>query len=279
MADDFYHHMNSIQIHMEAPSSDVFKNDFRLNPSDAASTTGLGPNEIRLVCIVKTESNDLERPICCTTRVVDVSEEMPYQAVSYTWGSPIATNKRYKIELDGHVRLLAKNLWRFLSHTRNIGIYGWFWIDALSITQDNARERNAQVQKMSEIFGDATSVVVWLGPRYEGSEKAIQSLKQLKLGTTFGVPRAPPGKRFESQEEIYRVCERPYWKRLWVLQELKAAAKIVLMCGNNNRYLSYLRWEHLQQLVYHYPSDKTLQQTPAGRMVALIKEGQAGTTV
>jgi hypothetical protein len=51
------------------------------------------------------------------------------------------------------------------------------------------------------------------------------------------------------------------------------------MCGNNNRYLSYLRWEHLQQLVYHYPSDKTLQQTPAGRMVALIKEGQAGTTV
>ena len=255
---------------MEAPSSDVFKNDFRLNPSDAASTTGLGPNEIRLVRIVKTESNDLERPICCTTRVVDVSEEMPYQAVSYTWGSPIATDKRYKIELDGHVRLLAKNLWRFLSHTRNMGRCGWFWIDALSITQDNARERNAQVQKMSEIFGDATSVVVWLGPRYEGSEKAIQSLKQLKLGTTFGVPRAPPGKRFESQEEIYRVCERPYWKRLWVLQELKAAAKIVLMCGNNNRYLSYLRWEHLQQLVYHYPSDKTLQQTPAAQLWPLF---------
>lgn len=281
MAEDLYHHMTSIQIHMEAPSSDVFKDDFRLNPSDAASTTGqtLGPKEIRLVRIVETESNDPGKPICCTTRVVDVSEKIPYQAVSYTWGSPIATDKRYKIELDGHVRLLAKNLWRFLSHTRNMGRYGWFWIDALSITQDNARERNAQVQKMSEIFGDATSVVVWLGPRYESSEKAIQSLKQLKLGTTFGVPRAPPGKRFESQEEIYRLCERPYWKRLWVLQELTAAAKIILMCGNKNRYFSYLRWEHLQQLVYHYPNDKILQQTPAGRMVDLVKKGQAGTTV
>ena len=199
--------------------------------------------------------------------------------MSYTWESPIATDKRYKIELDGHVRLLAKNLWRFLSHTRNMGKYDWFWIDTLSITQDNAHERNDQVQKMSEIFGNATSVVVWLGPRYESSEKAIESLKRLKLGTTFGVPRAPPGKRFESQEEIHRVCERPYWKRLWVLQELKSAAEIILMCGNNNRYLSYLRWEHLQQLVYHYPSDKRLQQTPAGRMVALIKEGQAGTAV
>ena len=116
-----------------------------------------------------------------------------------------------------------------------MGKYGWFWIDALSIAQDNARERNDQVQKMSEIFGSATSVVVWLGPRYASSEKAIQSLKRLEPGTTFGVPRAPPGKRFESQEEIYRVCERPYWTRLWVLQELKSAAEIVLMCGNNSR--------------------------------------------
>ena len=61
MTDDFYHHMDSIRMHINAPSSDVFKDDFKLSLSDVASTTGqtLGPNEIRLVRIVKTDKNDL----------------------------------------------------------------------------------------------------------------------------------------------------------------------------------------------------------------------------
>jgi hypothetical protein len=42
-----------------------------------------------------------------------------------------------------------------------------FWIDALSINQEDIQERNTEVKRMRSLYERAWSVVVWLGERIE----------------------------------------------------------------------------------------------------------------
>lgn len=42
---------------------------------------------------------------------------------------------------------------------------------------------------------------------------------------------------------MYRICQRPYWSRLWVFQELKHAKDIMLFCGTCK-----VRWEVFQEI-------------------------------
>jgi len=49
------------------------------------------------------------------------------------------------------------------------------WIDALCINQQDISERNAQVTHMSQIYGQADHVVIWVGENFQGGS-AIQGL-------------------------------------------------------------------------------------------------------
>jgi hypothetical protein len=106
----------------------------------------------------------------------------------------------------------------------------WLWIDALCIDQADARERTHQVGIMSEIFGRADQVISWLGPAYDNSEHAMTTIAYYASDTSTSAHS------FLSQAElsqaICNLCERPYWKRLWVFQELRHARHITLMCGD-----------------------------------------------
>jgi hypothetical protein len=217
-------------MYAEHPTSDVFKDDFRgdLSTSGLVSGRVLGPDEIRLVQIRAPTPSTGRAAVRCTTCIFNRNSRLAYKAVSYTWGSPIANDKRYSIELDGRERLLPKSLWRFLKQTCDMGIRDWLWIDALSIDQDSPLERSDQVQRMSETFGDAEVVVVWLGPTHGGSEKAIDIMMRTDPRTEENYW----GHLCEGREEVYRLCDRPYWGRLWIYQELKSAKQIVLVCGN-----------------------------------------------
>lgn len=220
-----------IETFAEHPTRDAFEHNFSVQLSYAGSTRSqtLRPGEIRLVKIAATEGNGSEETIRCTTQIFPISNGSDYKAVSYAWGCPIVNDRRYKIELDGRVVLLPKNIWRFLRQYRDLRRDGWLWIDVLSVDQDNLWERSHQVQRMAEIFGRAEQVVVWLGPAYAGSERAMKRLFSYVDWQKFND---------EAGEEIYRLCERPYWRRLWVCQELMSARQIVLMCGN-----SFLPWD------------------------------------
>ena len=51
-----------------------------------------------------------------------------------------------------------------------------YWIDALCISQADMEERNHQVKRMVEIYGQARAVVAWLGDSSEACDSAIDSL-------------------------------------------------------------------------------------------------------
>jgi hypothetical protein len=62
---------------------------------------------------------------------------------------------------------------RFTAHPRKL------WVDALCIDQANLEERASQVNIMRKIYKEADKVLVWLGPRAENSDLALNLLQKL----------------------------------------------------------------------------------------------------
>jgi hypothetical protein len=96
---------------------------------------------------------------------------------------------------------------------------------------------------MSTIFKNALEVTVWLGPSIDDSDMALSFLasswrqdgfwdttsfcERLNLTTDNYQER-----REKVPGAITSLCQRPYWRRLWVFQELRHAEDIQLMCGS-----------------------------------------------
>lgn len=51
------------------------------------------------------------------------------------------------------------------------------WIDQVCIDQDNTTERNIQVGRMAEVYGNADNVCVWLGAGSESSKVALDFIR------------------------------------------------------------------------------------------------------
>lgn len=218
------------------PSIDVFSDDTfgtmgngdtRLCQRPPGAPVG---DYVRLVRVSLVRSDGI---VCCETCISSLSPPKRYTAISYAWGSP---RTQRSIILDGRQHLVTESLWRFLKHAEGLGKHspgsGWLWIDALSIDQRSPLERTYQVGIMANIFWEAERVLVWLGPAYGNSIEAMQamsaSVMQLQRVPAFSLPWTKL-----AETAFVGLCERPYWRRLWVFQELRAGREIHLMCGSN----------------------------------------------
>jgi hypothetical protein len=149
---------------------------------------------------------------------------------------------------------------------------GWLWIDALCIDQSDARERTHQVGIMSEIFGGAEQVISWLGPAYHDSGHAMAAIAGYSNPYTSKHSKESSLSQAELAEAICSLCERPYWKRLWIFQELRHAQRIQLMCGTTR-----ISWDQFTQLwrvivdiaATDEDSSDRLKQSLATRMMTL----------
>jgi len=99
---------------------------------------------------------------------VDMSDDVPYVALSYTWGSALpeapassdteeSTQSEYWIYCNGARLDVSENLHCYLRHA-NFDLP--IWIDAICINQQISAERNAQIMIMSEIYARAFAVIV-----------------------------------------------------------------------------------------------------------------------
>ncbi|KAF2167615.1 hypothetical protein M409DRAFT_54199 [Zasmidium cellare ATCC 36951] len=189
--------------------------------------TGLPVGHIRLLTIQPGEQGDAIR---CETAEHPLRKDLEYSALSYKWGSP---PESHSIFLNGHRFPVRKNLWRFLHQARSRAcstLAGSLWIDAICIDQSNDQERARQVHMMPWIYRMAEQVVIWLGPAYESSDAAMDMFAKRPPEGRKGNLSSLVGKN--AGIPIGLLCGRPYWRRLWVFQEVTLARKVSLMCGN-----------------------------------------------
>jgi hypothetical protein len=210
----------------EYPATDAFS-DESIARWPAVTCSGLGSERIRLVKITPgPPGSTIEFEV--STCFLDQAPS--YAAISYAWGSPSGF---HEILVRGELHSVPKNLWRFLDQARRLpgldSLAGWLWIDALSINQSDPREKLDQVGIIPSIFGKADRVIVWLGPNYANGDHALAALY---ANTTTRPKRCPRTLAGPVWSGIHSLCERPYWRRLWVYQELQSAQRAVLFCGH-----------------------------------------------
>ncbi|KAL2061762.1 hypothetical protein VTL71DRAFT_7140 [Oculimacula yallundae] len=197
------------------------------------------------------------------------SQEVPYEAVSYIWGvedNPLEvlidlTSKESHDEVEEilvvvsteplrYAKLfLGQNLAGSLRFLRSEDKKRLLWIDAICINQADIVERSAQVSRMRDIFSMASRVIVWVGPSTEDSKVAMEKLDYLgkqAVSTTerrrLPAPEAEEKSWYESSvqlpfdektwQAIRSLLKRPWFERLWVVQEAHLARKGLFLCGN-----------------------------------------------
>ncbi|KAH6677585.1 heterokaryon incompatibility protein-domain-containing protein [Halenospora varia] len=171
--------------------------------------------------------------------------DMPeYHALSYTWGTD---SDRRQILIGDTKLLIRKNLWLALKSIRHQFDRSILWIDGICINQSSMQERNEQVQRMAEIFRSAKSVLAWLGDGKKGDDNSLRKIMELAIE-----PRNQTTRLDEYVEPVMELCKRPYWKRLWVVQELLLAKRILILEGNYSCDFATFRrgWRAARDLLF-----------------------------
>ncbi|KAL1592706.1 hypothetical protein SLS60_011122 [Paraconiothyrium brasiliense] len=237
--------------------------DYSKIPID--STTG----EIRLLDlypVAQTEQHPSSSPplVRCALRRARLHDKPHFHALSYVWGNE-KDRRLINLIADGEDAAaidvsVTANLHSALSHLQPAAEKLTLWVDAVCIDQTNVPEKNLQVQMMKHIYEGAARVVVWLGPEADGSSDAFRILRKLGEGRHAEDALAyrdahrsmaqPPEAyvRFRkfcrdeaaglplgfNMRAIHKLTLRPWWQRIWVVQELALARDAVFVCGGES---------------------------------------------
>ncbi|KAF2444570.1 HET-domain-containing protein [Karstenula rhodostoma CBS 690.94] len=226
---------------------------------------------IRLLTLLSAKSE--AGPVCCTIATYELRGAPAFESLSYCWGDATQTRP---IECNKRPFPVTENLHSALQHLRYQSEDRVLWIDAICINQDDQKERSSQVVLMRDIYRRAQRVLVWLGPSADHSELAYSTLQRLseywpemqerwerdptsalKLGPyrktlqrlckLQGVAQSDDietDERFQLQPReiaaLRAVLERPWWTRLWVVQEVCVSTAVTMICG-----LGTMSWNDL----------------------------------
>ena len=131
-----------------------------------------------------------------------------------------------------------------------------FWIDSLCINQEDKREVETQVQLMGTIYDNAQRVLAWLGEEHEDDCRAIEMIEGMrkylgdeksagpKLGPTMMLVGGDAELPQEGWIHVSALLQRPYFTRLWVIQELVNARDALVLYGKRS-----VQWEDLGRIV------------------------------
>lgn len=158
----------------------------------------VGENEIRVIHILP--AGHMKSNLHCRMRYHSLNGSSmsengpPYQALSYTWASAFSpghgvappsqrpdeqAEKLYLIDIDGCKLPITESLDSALRHLRLPDQGLVLWVDAICIDQTHDEEKSAQVKQMKKIYEQAASVIVWLGPSAQCSDKAMDTLQAM----------------------------------------------------------------------------------------------------
>ena len=155
----------------------------------------------------------------------DDRDALKYTALSYTWGDP---NDRCPIMLNFREIQVTRNLEAALRHLRDERKLLQLWVDALCINQADDVEKGHQVRHMTEVYAKSNHTRIWLGEEFENSNIAMDFIDQLQPNI-FEDPNVLVSPAVWPALES--LMTRPWWSRVWVLQEALMSTEPVFMCG------------------------------------------------
>ncbi|KAK7918072.1 hypothetical protein PG985_009946 [Apiospora marii] len=210
----------------------------------------LSQDSIRFLRLLRGQDHD---DICCDVFQAFVNDEdtLSYEALSYTWGGGV-TESSPTITLDGQKVSITQNLFEALLNLRRIDSDRVLWVDSLCINQEDHREKGLQVGQMRRTYEMADMVIVWLGP----SSPEIDSLmdwmtdmaRRLRRSSWRHMPLheikhalSPSCPELEDRDgslhwqlAFLYLTERPWFRRIWIIQEVTVAKAATVVCGRRS---------------------------------------------
>lgn len=182
----------------------------------------------------------------------ELSKDVSYECLSYVCGTADTGSliwlDTYMIEISDNLDLALRCLQHKTENRR-------LWVDFVCINQYDLDERRQQVQIMYQIFSKAKKVIAYLGDEADGSESLPDLLNRIN-DAHFADAKA----RHESDDlfirpwseedrirlglspsgdavwlSLEKFISRPWFVRMWIIQEALAAKELDLICG---RWLS-----------------------------------------
>ncbi|KAH6881168.1 heterokaryon incompatibility protein-domain-containing protein [Thelonectria olida] len=184
---------------------------------------------------------------------VKLDDQPNYSALSYVWGD--ASPNDPVLQVDSHLLRIRRSLFQALEELVSDVTMMVIWIDQICIHQENDTEREQQVKLMSRIFTQAQRVICWLGRPDEDSEYAFKLLRTLAIPTgNLETGNSSDWKKaasellqagylhnvsdmFDPTKVLFRavttLASRPWFRRLWVVQEVALASELEIRCGGS----------------------------------------------
>ncbi|KAL5117708.1 hypothetical protein ACEQ8H_004318 [Pleosporales sp. CAS-2024a] len=218
--------------------------------------------------------------ISCTLNPVNLHDNPDFDAISYCWGEP---SEKVVIQCNDRQILVTRNLYDALQQVRNPKTARTLWVDG--INQNDIAERGHHVNLMKKVFGKAKSVSICVGRCDNGETKGVFRPIKIVLdhfhpytGSWDRLREAPP------PEPGHEMCDpkawartikffmRPWFSRVWVLQEVGLSSSSVLFCGSET-----LAWVDILRFRLRLPNRRDItcirdefflnEHMVAGRMI------------
>lgn len=172
----------------------------------------LAEAEFRLVRVLPERMSTVK----CKIFHQSFNDPVKYTAVSYAWGDSV---EKKPLVLEEAIIMVAASLYDALESVRQKHQDVLVWIDALCIDQDNEFERAKQVGLMGQIYSQAESVAVCLGPEADDSPWAMKLLEKV-ANKTVSPQSIRSREDARGSAALAALFKRQYWKRLWVCTSL-----------------------------------------------------------
>ncbi|KAM5359908.1 hypothetical protein ACJZ2D_014111 [Fusarium nematophilum] len=196
-------------------------------PRDVYAQVPLDPAR-RRIRLIRLHPGRMTEPIICDLEAACLDSPSPcdYTALSYVWGDSTFLQP---ISVNGRLFGITPNLHAALKYIRSPTEPMVLWVDAMCIDQGNTSEMSMQVPMMRDIYQLSNHVIAWLGEADSASSHAMDY-----LASDAWESEAPRGHPQALQLALDSLFSRPYWTRVWVMQEVAAAKQVTLMCGQKS---------------------------------------------
>jgi hypothetical protein len=184
-------------------------------------------NYIRLLEVCQ---DSLSHELICKFNIVCIDDcRHIYTAISYAWGSQAPVSRiRFS---DGQSIPLSFTLSTLFDSLRKNNRSFTLWIDAICINQNDTVEKSSQVRLMGQIYSCAEQVLLWLGESNQETQDAfrfMESKQTLSWSDDWDLEENLLG-----LESLFSILERPYFQRVWVIQEVALSDDVLMVCGND----------------------------------------------
>ncbi|KAI0502939.1 HET-domain-containing protein [Xylaria bambusicola] len=192
-----------------------------------------------------------------------------YETISYCWQD---ATQRSSVSVDGRLVDVPASAVAALKCVRNAERSRVVWIDSICINQSDLSERAYQVALMANIYRSAKCNLVYLGENDEPTRKGFEIVERLYEEirrktldlSEFNdlIERYLEGNPYSNdkiecqldESALLCVFGRPWFQRLWIVQEAALSAANTCFCGRDfsislNVLLRVAIW-----LCYHRPS-------------------------